>query len=133
LFDKWTLGPLRLINLLAWLIVLRHYAPWLRKRLPPLQPLQVLGSASLAVFVAHLVIALLLLAWLGEIDPQRSPLVDLAVLAGSFAVLYAVAWSTLELDRRSAQSRQRLQQKGLAVATAVALRSRAAIARSRPG
>src|SRR5271154_2087738 len=50
--DKWSIGPLRLINLAAFAIVLY----WLRKpvlRLVAIEPFLTLGKASLEVFCAH--------------------------------------------------------------------------------
>ena len=139
LFDKWHLGPLRILNLFALMILVLHFAPWLRRKLPPLEPLQTLGRASLQVFVAHLAIALVLLAWLGEADDQRSWLLDALVLAASFFVLYLVAALVDLVERRSAAARQRLRGRAQLVKRGVkagikagAQRSRAAIGRIRP-
>jgi hypothetical protein len=108
LFDKWKLGPLRLINLLALLLLVIHYAPLLRRFTPRVRALEMLGSASLAVFLAHLGVALFALALLGAADRSRPVWIDLALFAGGYAVLFAVAWTTLELDRRSAAARARV-------------------------
>ena len=107
LFDKWKLGPLRLLDLFALLILAMHFEPWLTRRLPRLRPLEVLGAASLPVFCTHLVIALLALAILGEASPRRSWWFDAAILAGSFAVLYAVALVSERIDRHAARVRAR--------------------------
>jgi hypothetical protein len=132
LFDKWRLGPLRLLDLFALMVLVLHYAPWLRRRLPPLQPLQTLGRASLQVFVAHLVLALLLLAWLGAADEQRSWLFDAALLAASLGALYVVAVIVDAIERRSAAARRRLRERSTALVKAGAQRSRAAIGRIHP-
>jgi hypothetical protein len=136
LFDKWRLGPLRIINLFALMILVLHFAPWLRRRLPPLEALQMMGRASLQVFVAHLVIALLLLAWLGEANEERSWLLDALVLGASLLMLYLVAVLVDLAERRSAAARQRLRQASAqrlrAGIKAGAQRSRAAIGRIRP-
>ena len=68
-----------------------------------------LGAASLAVFVAHLVIALLALTYLGAPTPGRPLWVDVGLFAGSFAILYLVAYVTQQIDQRSARARTRLQ------------------------
>ena len=52
--DKWQIGPLRIVNLIAFLIVVY----WLRKhllRLVAVEPFLTLGKASLHVFCAHIV------------------------------------------------------------------------------
>jgi hypothetical protein len=99
LFDKWQLGPLRLINLLALITLITRFGPWLAARLPRLSWLETLGAASLPVFCAHLVIVLLVLALFGSNPQERAWWVDAALLAGCFAALYAVASVTLMLDR----------------------------------
>jgi hypothetical protein len=50
--DKWTLGPLRLLNFAAWVGLLLAWNPRLPAR--PLAPLALLGRHSLAVFSFHL-------------------------------------------------------------------------------
>lgn len=116
LFDKWTLGPLRLLNLLALLLLVIHYAPLLRRFTPRLRALEMLGAASLAVFVAHLVIALLALAFLGGAKPDRPLWIDVALFAGAYAALFAVAWTVRELDRRSVLERHAVGRWALRVA-----------------
>ena len=106
LLDKWQLGPLRLLNLFALVVLAIRFAPWLAKRLPRVRSLEVLGAASLPVFCAHLVFALLVLAVLGEASPERSGwLADAVLLAACFAALYAVALISQQIDRRSARVR----------------------------
>lgn len=109
MFDKWHLGPLRVINFFALLVLVLHFAP--RVRLPRLKPLEVLGTASLPVFCAHLVCALLALAIAGEVKPGRPMWIDLAILGVSFAVMYAVAAVSNELDRRAARVRQQMKNR----------------------
>ena len=111
LFDKWHLGPLRLINFMALLLLTMHFAPWLRRHLPRLPVLETLGRASLPVFCAHLVLALLALALAGDVQPQRPYWVDLAIVVVSFPALYLVAWISGELDRRTAAKRAALRQR----------------------
>lgn len=105
LFDKWLLGPLRLIDLLALLTVAMHFEPWLSRHLPRFKALELLGAASLPAFCMHLVIALLALAVLGEPSPSRPWAVDVALLAFAFAVLYAVALISRRMDVHAARVR----------------------------
>jgi hypothetical protein len=99
-FDKWQLGPLRLINLFVLMIVVMHFSPLLKRRLPRMRWLEKLGAASLPVFCAHLVVVLLVLALFGA-DPKLRPVwLDALLLIGCFAVLIMVARITLRLDRR---------------------------------
>jgi hypothetical protein len=107
LFDKWTLGPLRLMNLFALMVLVIHFAPLLKRYLPRLRWLETLGAASLAVFVAHLVIVLLALTYLGAPTPERPLWVDVTLFAGAYVALYAVARVVQEVDRRSAAARAR--------------------------
>lgn len=97
LFDKWLLGPLRLIDLFALTILAIRFGPALAARLPRMRWLETLGAASLAVFCAHLVVVLLVLGLLG--DAPRPWLHDIALLATCFATLYVVARITLWVDK----------------------------------
>jgi len=76
--DKWQIGPLRLLNLLAFGCVLY----WARKhvsRLVQIEPLLTLGKASLEVFCAHIVFVFVGLALLsGQVDQLHG--VDAAIL-----------------------------------------------------
>lgn len=121
LFDKWTLGPLRLLNLMALLLLVVHYAPLLR-RLPRIHFLETLGAASLAVFVGHLVVALFALALLGAADPKRPLWIDIGLFVSTFAILYLIARTTLQLDQKGAAARQRI--RGWAAQGSRALTSR---------
>jgi hypothetical protein len=136
LFDKWRLGPLRLLNLFALVLLLLHYGRRLRRLVPLPRPLQTLGAASLPVFVAHLVLAFFMLAWLGEPQPSRPWWLDAAALAVGLAVLYGVACVVGEADRRSAQARRRLHGRSTRAAgdglREAVRRSRDATARNRP-
>jgi hypothetical protein len=105
LFDKWQLGPLRVLNLLALVILAIHFGPWLSTHLPRLRVLETLGAASLPVFCAHLVVALLALTAFGEPKPDRPWAIDIAILATSFGVLYAVARISERIDRHAARVR----------------------------
>ena len=105
LFDKWQLGPLRLLDLVALVLLAVRFGPWLTKVLPRLKPLEQLGSASLPVFCTHLVIALLALAVLGGPETERPIFSDIALLVATFATLYAVALVSERIDRHAARVR----------------------------
>ncbi|HEX2539575.1 MAG TPA: OpgC domain-containing protein [Caldimonas sp.] len=107
LFDKWQLGPLRVINLLALVALVLHFGPWLKTHLPRLRVLETLGAASLPVFCAHLVLALLALTAFGVPKPERPWAIDVAILATCFVVLYLVALVSERIDRHAAEVRAR--------------------------
>jgi hypothetical protein len=107
MFDKWHLGPLRLINLLALLVLVMHFGPWLKQHLPRWRPLETLGQAALPVFCAHLVVALLALAIFGATNPARPWSVDLLILFVGFYTLWVVARATRVRNQRAAQRRAR--------------------------
>lgn len=110
MFDKWRLGPLRLIGFFALMTLVLHCAQRL-SRLPRVPALETMGAASLPVFVAHLVLAMGLLAWSGDQRDSRSWATDGAILAVCFAILYGVAWTSGWLDRRTARLRERAKAK----------------------
>jgi hypothetical protein len=81
--DKWTLGPLRLMNFAAWVVLLLAWRP----PLPSLfSPLAVLGRHSLAVFSFHVPVAIaatILIETLG-LSLGEQTTVGLAVIASLF-------------------------------------------------
>ncbi|RYZ13259.1 MAG: OpgC domain-containing protein [Comamonadaceae bacterium] len=99
LFDKWQLGPLRLLDLTALGVLTIRFGPALARWLPRQRWLETMGSASLAVFCAHLVAVLLVLAFFGGNQLARPWWGDGLLLLGVFAALYGVARATLWLDR----------------------------------
>lgn len=103
LFDKWKLGPLRMLNLFALLVVIMHFGPRLSERLPRIGFLEKLGSASLPVFCMHLVVVLVALSVAGEYQPGRPLLLDMLLMAAGLAALYATALVTLYIDREEQQ------------------------------
>jgi hypothetical protein len=90
LLDKWQLGPLRVLNIIAFVAVLyslRGAVRWLISR----EPFITLGRASLEVFCAHLLFVFVGLALLyGEI-PQLHGVYALALLTATFIGLIYVA------------------------------------------
>lgn len=106
LFDKWHLGPLRLLDFLALMLLAMHFAPSLKRHLPRLRVLEAFGAASLTVFCGHLVLALVALALVGEFRPGRPVWVDAVILVGGFVLLYAVARVQQWATRRAITSRR---------------------------
>ena len=102
LFDKWTLGPLRVLNFTCVFVLLVSAGPWLVRVLPRPLPLELLGRQSLPVFCAHIVIALLTLAFFGSTQVVRPWRTDAVLLAGALAGLFAVALG-LEAHKRRGQ------------------------------
>ena len=111
LYDKWQLGPLRMINFLCLMLLAMHYGPSLARRLPRVRVLELLGQQSLPVFCAHLVLAMLALVVFGAIDPKRPWSIDLALLAGCFGVLYGVARISEQVDRKAAAAKTRFKER----------------------
>jgi hypothetical protein len=90
LVDKWQLGPLRVLNLIAFVCVLyslRGGVRWLISR----EPFITLGRASIEVFCAHLLFVFVGLALLyGEV-PQLHGVYALSLLIVTFIGLLYVA------------------------------------------
>ncbi len=102
LFDKWKLGPLRLLDLLALGVLTIRFGAALLRKLPRQRWLEAMGSASLQVFCAQLVVVLLALAVFGDNQLARPWWGDALLLPGVFGVLYGVARITLALERGAA-------------------------------
>lgn len=97
LFDKWRLGPLRVLDFLALLVIIVRFAPYLTRVRYPV--LETLGRASLPVFCAHVVIVLLVLAVIGD-KVGRTPFwAETLLLISTLIALYAVALINNRLDR----------------------------------
>jgi hypothetical protein len=91
LFDKWHLGPLRIVNFLALLLLTVRFGPLVTHAFR-FQFLEALGAASLPVFCVHLGAVLAALAAVGDNKSSPSLWLDLALLAATFCLLYATAW-----------------------------------------
>lgn len=100
LLDKWSLGPLRVLNFASVFVLLVSAGPRLRTVLPRPLPLELLGRHSLSVFCAHIVIALLTLAFFGSTQVVRPWSTDVVLLAGAFAGLFLVALGAQAHDRQ---------------------------------
>ena len=103
LFDKWHLGPMRLLNF-AVLAILVVHGRRLLVALAEHSSIATMGRASLTVFAAHLVLCLVLLATGGDaLDTQHVSLLDGALLAGTLVTLYVIARATLGGSRMLAK------------------------------
>jgi hypothetical protein len=91
LLDKWSLGPMRVLNFASVFVLLVATGPWLVRVLPRPHALELLGRHSLSVFCAHIVIALFTLAFFGSTQVVRPWTTDIALLLAAFAGLFAVA------------------------------------------
>jgi hypothetical protein len=104
LLDKWQVAPLRLLNLVAFVIVLyglRSAVRWLIAR----EPFITLGRASLEVFCAHLLFVFIGLALLyGEV-PQLHGIYALALLTVTFLALIYVAQRQVRRRHKDNQPR----------------------------
>jgi hypothetical protein len=105
--DKWRIGPLRVVNLMAFAI----FFYWLRKyavRVVAIEPLPTLGKASLRVFCAHIFFVFVGLALLyGDFNvdglDQLHGLPAVALLAVTFAALILVAMDEARKKRMKRQ------------------------------
>lgn len=118
LFDKWRLGPLRLLDFFAMVVLLIYFEDWLKRTIPRPRWLETMGAASLPVFCAHLVIVLIALGVFGHSTPERPVAVDIALFAGSVVALYWVARAVLAAD--AAAARRTASTTGVAAGTAPA-------------
>jgi len=88
--DKWTLSPVRVINLLALCCVLLSIKPeWFHHR--RFRPLQQLGQSSLWAFSVHLLSVLLLLLLIDNPEQPFEGINGLLVLLVGYAVLFGAS------------------------------------------
>jgi hypothetical protein len=104
LFDKWRLGPLRLVNLAALCIVAIRFGPPLLARLPRPRWLEDMGSASLPVFCAHLVAVFVVVSLTGGGYAALPYGADLLILAAVFVALYGVARAVLRWEAQGSRT-----------------------------
>jgi hypothetical protein len=90
LLDKWRLAPLRLVNLGAWLIVLAQIGPKFGGALLA-RALARLGRESLAVFCAHVLLALGAFLLIDDADVGFELWQEFVVVPVGFLLLYGVA------------------------------------------
>lgn len=96
--DKWKIGPLRLINLAAFVVVCYRMRRYL-VRLVSVEPFLTLGKASLQVFCAHVFFVFAGLALLYEDVPQLHGARAYGMLMLTFAGLMLVAMREARLRR----------------------------------
>ena len=105
LFNKWHLGPARLLNLTCLILVFVHIV----RRLIPARStrvLSLLGRASLPVFCAHIVLCLCAFLLVDDADRGLEPHEEVPVLAFTFTALIALAWQRQAARSSSLQHRQ---------------------------
>ena len=110
--DKWQIGPLRVLNLIAFTIVfygLRRYV----LKIVSIEPFLTLGKASLQVFCAHIFFVFVGLALLyGEVE-QLQGITAIALVVTTFAALILVAANEVRkrrLDRDAKKREQRAKE-----------------------
>ena len=96
--DKWQIGPLRAVNLIAFSIVLYGLRKPV-KRVVLIEPFLTLGKASLEVFCAHIVFVFIALALLYGEFTQLNGRYAFFVLAFTFAGLILVALREIRLKQ----------------------------------
>jgi hypothetical protein len=97
--DKWQLGPLRLVNLIAFAFVIS----WSRKlltRLFLIEPFIMLGKASLQVFCAHLAFVFFGLALLYGTASQLHGFYAVGLVASTFVGLIFVSLRKTRRERQ---------------------------------
>jgi hypothetical protein len=100
LFDKWHLGPLRMLNFFVLVIVTMHFGPRLA-RLARAPALELLGRQSLPAFCAHLVVVLIALSVLGDKADRLSIWTELGVVVGTLLVVGFVAGIASDKGRKN--------------------------------
>lgn len=98
LFDKWLLGPLRVLNLVALGIVIIRFGAPLARMLPRQRWLETMGAASLPVFCTQLIAVLLVLAIWGDNQLARPWWGDVLLLAAVFGAMWSVGRFTQKAD-----------------------------------
>jgi hypothetical protein len=97
--DKWQLGPLRLVNLIAFACVI-YWARKLLTRLFLIEPFIMLGKASLQVFCAHLAFVFVGLALLYGTVSQLHGFYAVGLVASTFVGLIFVALRNIRRERQ---------------------------------
>ena len=97
--DKWQLGPLRVVNLIAFACVI-YWSRKLLTRLFVIEPFVMLGKASLQVFCAHLAFVFVGLALLYGTVIQLRGFDAIGLVASTFVGLIFVALRELRRKRQ---------------------------------
>jgi hypothetical protein len=111
--DKWRIGPLRMVNLVACAGVVY----WVRgplKKLVSREPFLTLGAASMEVFCTHLLFVFVGLALLYNEVPQLHGIYAMILLTATFAGLIFVASRQVQKKQAERRARKALELKGVA-------------------
>jgi hypothetical protein len=103
--DKWQLGPLRVVNLIAFACVI-YWSRKLLTRLILIEPFIMLGKASLQVFCAHLAFVFVGLALLYGTVSQLHGFDAVGLVALTFVGLLFVALHKMRCERLERTSNQ---------------------------
>jgi hypothetical protein len=107
LFDKWHLGPLRLLNFAVLALIAvqcrRVLVAWAAH-----SPIATMGRTSLVVFSAQLVICLTVLTVVGDIARPHLSVFETALVIGALLALYGVARATQD-GAQFLRARRRVQ------------------------
>jgi hypothetical protein len=98
--DKWTLGPLRVVDFAAWAVVLLAWNPRLPKWL--LAPTALLGRNSLTVFACHLPLVIAAAVIVQVCVPSNAVQIAIGLLV--IALLFAWAGLWEHFKRRRAEA-----------------------------
>lgn len=117
--DKWQIGPLRVVNLIAFAV----FFYWLRKyvlKIVALEPFPTLGKASLRVFCAHIFFVFVGLALLyGDFNSdgldQLHGLPAIGLLAVTFTALILVAADEVRKKKRAKRERREQESRSQAL------------------
>jgi hypothetical protein len=105
MLDKWQIGPLRVLNIAAFMILFY----WLRKYIRVVvarEPFLTLGKASLQVFCAHLFFVFAGLALLyGEME-QLHGMTAIGLLVVTFVGLFLIAANVVRRNRAKKRQKQ---------------------------
>jgi hypothetical protein len=97
--DKWQLGPLRVVNLVAFACAI-YWSRKLLTRVFLIEPFIMLGKASLQVFCAHLAFVFVGLALLYGTVSQLHGFYAVGLVALTFVGLIFVALSKIRRERQ---------------------------------
>jgi hypothetical protein len=103
--DKWQVGPLRVVNLIAFACVI-YWSRKLLARLILIEPFIMLGKASLQVFCAHLAFVFVGLALLYGTVSQLHGFDAVGLVALTFVGLIFVALHKMRRERLQRTSNQ---------------------------
>jgi hypothetical protein len=98
--DKWTLGPLRVLNFGAWTVLLLAWNPQPPKWL--LAPTALLGRNSLAVFAFHLPLVIAAAVIVQQFAPSNAVQTAIGLLVIALLFVWAAGWERRKRRRAEA-------------------------------